>query len=146
MPGESEGRTVLGLHPALAPIKAGIFPLVNKDGMPEVAEKIYLELRKHFTCEYDAKQSIGKRYARMDEAGCPFCFTIDGETRPLPFVEDIAVPPDRLYEFLVQVQKVFHHAPFDLRFMVAQWNVTPRNIACTKVASKMLSGAGTIWK
>ena len=48
--------------------------------MPEVAEKLYLDLRKHFTCEYDPKQAIGKRYARMDEIGTPFCITIDGQT------------------------------------------------------------------
>ena len=66
--------------PQFAPIKVGIFPLVNKDGMPEVAEKLYLDLRNQFTCEYDAKQSIGKRYARMDEIGTPFCVTIDGQT------------------------------------------------------------------
>ena len=70
----------LKIKPSLAPIKAGIFPLVNKDGMPEVAEKLYLELRKSYPCQYDAKQSIGKRYARMDEAGTPFCITIDGNT------------------------------------------------------------------
>ncbi|MDR3425337.1 MAG: glycine--tRNA ligase [Alphaproteobacteria bacterium] len=70
----------LKLKPSLAPIKAGVFPLVNKDGMPEVAEKLYLELRQNFTCQYDAKQSIGKRYARMDEAGTPFCITVDGDT------------------------------------------------------------------
>jgi len=57
-----------------------VFPLVNKDGMPEVAEKLYRDLRKHWRVEFDEKQSIGKRYARMDEAGTPFCFTIDGET------------------------------------------------------------------
>ncbi len=70
----------LKIKPSLAPIKAGVFPLVNKDGMPEVAEKLYLDLRQSFTCQYDAKQSIGKRYARMDEAGTPFCVTIDGDT------------------------------------------------------------------
>jgi glycyl-tRNA synthetase len=70
----------LKLKPSLAPIKLGIFPLVNKDGMPEVAEKLYLDLRRIYTCQYDAKQSIGKRYARMDEAGTPFCITVDGET------------------------------------------------------------------
>ncbi len=71
----------LCLHPRLAPIKAAVFPLVAKDGMPELAEPIYREIRKHFPCQFDAKQSIGKRYARMDEAGTPFCFTIDGQTR-----------------------------------------------------------------
>ncbi len=64
----------------LAPVKAGIFPLVAKEGMPEVAEKLYLEVRQNYVAQFDAKQSIGKRYARMDEAGCPYCFTIDGET------------------------------------------------------------------
>ncbi len=66
--------------PQFAPIKLGIFPLVNKEGMPEVAEKLYLALRRHFTCEYDPKQAIGKRYARMDEIGTPYCITIDGQT------------------------------------------------------------------
>ena len=66
--------------PQFAPIKLGVFPLVNKDGMPEAAEKLYMQLRTQFTCEYDAKQSIGKRYARMDEIGTPFCITIDGDT------------------------------------------------------------------
>lgn len=70
----------LRIKPSLAPIKAGVFPLVNKDGMPEVAEKIYLDLRQSMTCQYDAKQSIGKRYARMDEAGTPYCITVDGDT------------------------------------------------------------------
>ncbi len=70
----------LAFKPSLAPVKVGIFPLVNKEGMPEIAEKLYLDLRKTWTCEYDAKQSIGKRYARMDEIGTPFCVTIDGET------------------------------------------------------------------
>jgi glycyl-tRNA synthetase len=66
--------------PKMAPVKAGIFPLVNKDGMPEVAEKLYMKLRNRFMCEYDPKQSIGKRYARMDEIGTPYCVTIDGDT------------------------------------------------------------------
>lgn len=70
----------LKLKPSLAPIKLGIFPLINKDGMPEIAEKLYLDLRRTYTCQYDAKQSIGKRYARMDEAGTPYCITVDGET------------------------------------------------------------------
>jgi glycyl-tRNA synthetase len=67
-------------HPALAPVKAGVFPLVNKDGMPEIAEKLYHDVRREHSLELDVKQSIGKRYARMDEAGTPYCFTIDGQT------------------------------------------------------------------
>ena len=74
-------KMYMKFKPAFAPIKLGIFPLVNKDGMPEVAEKLYLELRKTFTCEYDPKQAIGKRYARMDEIGTPYCITIDGQTQ-----------------------------------------------------------------
>jgi len=74
----------LKLHPRIAPIKAAVFPLMDKDGLPEVAEKLYDELFAKFGrlgfIETDAKQSIGKRYARMDEAGCPFCFTIDQDT------------------------------------------------------------------
>jgi glycyl-tRNA synthetase len=75
---------IMKFHPRIAPIKAAVFPLVNKDGMPEIAEKLYDQVRARFGkigfVEFDEKQSIGKRYARMDEAGCPFCFTIDGQT------------------------------------------------------------------
>jgi glycyl-tRNA synthetase len=79
-PERSGSKYVMKFHPRLAPIKAGVFPLVNKDGMPEIAEKLYRQLRKRWTVQYDAKQSIGKRYARMDEAGTPYCFTIDSDT------------------------------------------------------------------
>lgn len=75
---------LLKLHPRVAPIKAAVFPLVDKDGMPEVADRLTDELfarfGRHGFIESDAKQSIGKRYARMDEAGCPWCFTIDGDS------------------------------------------------------------------
>ncbi|MCH8879339.1 MAG: glycine--tRNA ligase [Planctomycetes bacterium] len=70
----------LKFHPRLAPIKAAVFPLVKKDGMPEVAEQIYRDIKPHYICQFDIKQSIGKRYARMDEAGTPYCFTVDGQT------------------------------------------------------------------
>ncbi len=70
----------LKFHPRLAPIKAAVFPLVKKDGMPEVAEEIYRDIKPHYICQFDIKQSIGKRYARMDEAGTPYCFTVDGQT------------------------------------------------------------------
>ncbi|MEM7624327.1 MAG: glycine--tRNA ligase [Planctomycetota bacterium] len=71
---------IMKFKPNFAPVKAGVFPLVNKDGMPERALSLYMSLREKYTCEYDAKQSIGKRYARMDEIGTPFCFTVDGDT------------------------------------------------------------------
>ncbi len=73
-------KVYMKFTPRMAPIKAAVFPLVNKDGMPEVADKLYRQLRKRWMIQYDAKQSIGKRYARMDEAGTPYCFTIDGDT------------------------------------------------------------------
>jgi glycyl-tRNA synthetase len=78
--GEEEGRTVLRLHPALAPIKAAVFALTKKDGMPEMAHRIAGELRQHFPVDYDETGSIGKRYRRQDEVGTPFCITVDGES------------------------------------------------------------------
>jgi len=75
-----ELRSVLRFHPKLAPIKAAIFPLVNKDGMPEVAKKIEADLRPHLKIFYDDKAAIGRRYRRMDEAGTPFCITVDTQT------------------------------------------------------------------
>jgi glycyl-tRNA synthetase len=77
---EGETRVVLGLSPAVAPIKAGVFPLVKKDGMPELAVTLYNELRQQFTCFYDDSGAIGRRYRRMDEAGTPFGLTVDGDT------------------------------------------------------------------
>ena len=71
---------VMKFHPRLAPIKAPCFPLVNKDGMPEKAMTLYRELKPHFNVFYDDKGAIGRRYRRQDEAGTPFCVTIDGET------------------------------------------------------------------
>jgi glycyl-tRNA synthetase len=78
--GEEEGRTVLQLHPSLAPIKAGIFPLVKKDGMPEMARRMAAELRQHFPVFYDESGAIGRRYRRQDEVGTPFGLTIDGQS------------------------------------------------------------------
>ncbi len=75
-----ETRNLLRFHPALAPVKAAIFPLVKKEGMPEIARKIYDDLKKHFNCFYDEKGAVGRRYRRQDEAGTPFCVTVDGQT------------------------------------------------------------------
>jgi glycyl-tRNA synthetase len=77
---EGETRVVLGISAAVAPIKAGVFPLVKKDGMPEVATTLYHELRQQFACFYDDSGAIGRRYRRMDEAGTPFGITVDGDT------------------------------------------------------------------
>jgi glycyl-tRNA synthetase len=78
--GKPRSRTVLKLHPRLAPIKAAILPLVKKDGMPEVAIELYRCLKPQMACMYDEKGSVGRRYARQDEAGTPWCLTIDGQT------------------------------------------------------------------
>jgi glycyl-tRNA synthetase len=78
---QEEDRIVLKLHPKLAPYKVGVFPLVNKDGLNEIARKVYEELKKEFTSFYDEKGSIGRRYARQDEIGTPFCITIDYQTK-----------------------------------------------------------------
>ncbi len=78
--GKTETRTVLHFHPKLAPVTFAVFPLVNKDGMPEVAHKIYKDLQKDFKVQYDTGGAIGRRYRRQDEIGTPFCITVDGQT------------------------------------------------------------------
>ena len=77
---KEDTRTVLHFHPRLAPVKAAVFPLVKKDGMPERAMEIYKDLQKHWSVFYDEKGAVGRRYRRQDEAGTPFCITIDGQT------------------------------------------------------------------
>jgi glycyl-tRNA synthetase len=79
---EGEVRVVLRFHPALAPIKAAVLPLVKKDGLPEIAERIYRDLRaKYVSAFFDDGGSIGRRYRRQDEAGTPWCVTVDGQTK-----------------------------------------------------------------
>ena len=73
-------RIVLALPPALAPIKVAILPLVKKDGLPEFAEKIVKKLRLDYNVMYEEKDSIGKRYRRMDAIGTPFCVTVDHDS------------------------------------------------------------------
>ncbi|MDP6601072.1 MAG: glycine--tRNA ligase [Phycisphaerales bacterium] len=109
-PDDRPSKVFMKFHPRLAPIKAAVFPLVKKDGMPEVAQVLYRALRRKWTVQYDAKQSVGKRYARMDEAGTPYCFTIDGQSledqtvtvrdRDTASQERIAL--DQVEEFLTQ--------------------------------------------
>ena len=78
--GEMQTRTVLSLHPRIAPLKAAVFPLVKKDGMPEIAKDIYRALKKECNVFYDEKGAVGRRYRRQDEAGTPYCITVDGDT------------------------------------------------------------------
>lgn len=78
--GGVETRVVLRLHPKLAPTKAAIFPLVNRDGMPELAHKLEEDLRRSFRVFYDDSGAVGRRYRRQDEAGTPYCLTVDSQT------------------------------------------------------------------
>ena len=106
---EGEARVVLGLHPAVAPIKAAVFPLVKKDGMPELAEKLNASLRAAAIPSFlDAAGSIGRRYRRQDEAGTPWCVTIDGQTnedgsvtiRDRDSLEQVRVATDKVTDWL----------------------------------------------
>ena len=75
-----ETRVVLKLPAALAPVKLAVLPLVKKDGLPEKAREIMNDLKFHFNCQYDEKDSIGKRYRRQDAIGTPYCITVDHQT------------------------------------------------------------------
>lgn len=102
--GEMQTRVVMKLHPRIAPIKAAVFPLVKKDGMPEVAQKIYRELKKRWNVFYDEKGAVGRRYRRQDEAGTPYCITVDGQT-----LQDQTVTirdRDTLKQWRVKVEEV----------------------------------------
>ncbi len=77
---EGETRTVLRLHPLLAPVKVAILPLVRKDGQPELAAEIYRDLRERVQTEYDEGGAIGRRYRRQDEIGTPWAVTIDHQS------------------------------------------------------------------
>jgi len=78
--GENDVRTVLHLHPSIAPVTVGVFPLVKKDGLAEKAREIERSLREDYTTFYDQSGAIGRRYRRQDEIGTPFGITIDYET------------------------------------------------------------------
>lgn len=78
--GVPQERIVMKFHPRLAPVKAAILPLVNKEGMPEIAHKLYRELKTEFNVFFDDGGAVGRRYRRQDEIGTPYCFTIDGQT------------------------------------------------------------------
>ncbi|MEW6653216.1 MAG: glycine--tRNA ligase [Bacteroidota bacterium] len=107
---KGELRSVLRFHPKLAPIKAAILPLVNKDGMPEVARKIEADLRPYLRIFYDDKGAVGRRYRRMDEVGTPFCITVDTQTmedqtvtvRERDSMEQVRVSIDKLLLFLLE--------------------------------------------
>jgi glycyl-tRNA synthetase len=105
---EGRKRTVLRLHPRLAPVKAAVLPLVSKAGMPAKAREIYEELRRTVPAEYDEGGSIGRRYRRQDEIGTPWGITVDGQTmedgtvtlRDRDSLEQVRVPADGLADRL----------------------------------------------
>jgi glycyl-tRNA synthetase len=106
---EGRQRTVLSLHPRLAPVKVAVLPLVNKEGMDDRAREIYDSLKHRIGAEYDAKGAIGKRYRRHDEIGTPWCVTVDGQTaeddtvtlRDRDSLEQSRVPVEGLAEALL---------------------------------------------
>ena len=106
--GKQDSRVVLKLPPALAPVKMAVMPLVKKDGLPEKAQEILEILKYDFNCQYDEKDSIGKRYRRQDAIGTPFCITIDHQSlednavtiRYRDTMEQERVAIDRLYAIL----------------------------------------------
>ncbi|RZK49366.1 MAG: glycine--tRNA ligase [Pedobacter sp.] len=79
-PEKADSRTLLRLHPALAPYKVAIFPLTKKDGLPEKAREVMNLLKYDFSCVYEEKDAIGKRYRRQDAIGTPFCLTVDHQS------------------------------------------------------------------
>ena len=107
---EGETRVVLRFLPSIAPIKAAVLPLVKKDGMPEIAERIFHDLKGRFNVFYDDGGSIGRRYRRQDEAGTPFCVTVDGQSkddgtvtvRHRDTLAQDRVAADRLVEYLAE--------------------------------------------
>ncbi len=78
---EKDSRTVMHFAPEIAPVKAGIFPLVKKEGLPEIAHEIADKLRPHYHVFYDEGGAVGRRYRRQDEIGTPFCITVDFQTK-----------------------------------------------------------------
>ena len=75
-----ESRVVLSIPAPLAPVKVAVLPLLNKDGLPEKAQEVMNDLKYDFYCQYDPKDSIGKRYRRQDAIGTPFCVTVDHDS------------------------------------------------------------------
>lgn len=103
-----ESRVVLKIHPALAPVKVAVLPLIKKDGLPELAQSIMEMLKYDYNCQYDEKDSIGKRYRRQDAIGTPLCVTVDHQSledncvtlRDRDTMQQVRVPVVRLQEVI----------------------------------------------
>ena len=108
--GKEDIRKILRFSPKLAPVKVAIFPLVNKDGMPELAKEIFTDVQQHFACEYDHAGAVGRRYRRQDEIGTPFCITVDGESvenktvtiRERDSMEQVRIPISEIKSYLIE--------------------------------------------
>ncbi|MDR0670321.1 MAG: glycine--tRNA ligase [Treponema sp.] len=111
-------RTVLRFHPAIAPITVALLPLMKKDGLAELAQDIRRELKEDFTTDYDQGGAIGRRYRRQDEAGTPFCVTVDYQSKDdntvtLRFrdsMEQVRVPRTQLAQRLRDEIKAYHRS------------------------------------
>jgi glycyl-tRNA synthetase len=77
---KDQGKPSLDLPYHIAPVQVAVFPLVNKDNVPELAREVYRELQQHFVSQYDRSGSIGRRYVRQDEVGTPYCVTVDHDS------------------------------------------------------------------
>ena len=102
-----ETRTVLRLHPRLAPYQVAVLPLSKKDTLTPVARELFAALAPNFSCDYDETQAIGRRYRRQDEVGTPYCITVDFET-----LEDRAVTVrerDSMAQERVAIDNIVEH-------------------------------------
>jgi glycyl-tRNA synthetase len=121
---DGEPRTVLRLHPALAPMKAAVFPLLRKDGQPEKAGAVYDLLRQHFSVDYDQAGAIGRRYRRQDEVGTPFGITIDHQTMQ----DDTVTLRDR--DSMAQVRLSIDRLADEIRQrLVAPWSRSEKGLS-----------------
>ncbi len=116
---DGDSRTVLKLDPRLAPVQVGIFPLIKKPELQEIAHKIEKELREDYSVQYDESGSIGKRYRRLDEAGTPFCITVDFET-----IEDDNKVTIRYRDDMSQVRIPIEKVGEVIRDGIKDWKVS----------------------
>jgi glycyl-tRNA synthetase len=116
---DGDSRTVLKLDPRLAPVQVGIFPLIKKPELQEIARKIEKELREDYSVQYDESGSIGKRYRRLDEAGTPFCITVDFET-----IEDDNKVTIRYRDDMSQVRIPIEKVGDVIRDGIKDWKVS----------------------
>ncbi|MEP2445706.1 MAG: glycine--tRNA ligase [Balneola sp.] len=116
---DGDSRTVLKLDPRLAPVQVGIFPLIKKPELQEIAHKIEKKLREDYSVQYDESGSIGKRYRRLDEAGTPFCITVDFET-----IEDDNKVTIRYRDDMSQVRIPIEKVGDVIRDGIKDWKVS----------------------